>query len=85
MDFLKKLFSSANFWTGLIAVAGAIASAYGLSAGSVQQITAIISAASVLLASIFGYNIQAAAQIKADASVKSAQLQLDADKARKGE
>lgn len=72
MSILKNVLSNANFWTALIGVVGAVAAGFGMPSASIQQITAIISAASVLIASILGYNMQAAATVKAQAQIEAA-------------
>jgi predicted permease len=71
MNTIKAILSNPNFWTALIGVVVAICGAYGLPQGSIEQITAIISATSVLIASILGQNIKQAATIKANAQIEA--------------
>lgn len=78
MSTIKKLLTDKSFWAAVIALVTSVLISLNVPHGSVEQITAIIAAAGTFIAYIVGNSIQAAAQIKADAQVKTAQIALQA-------
>lgn len=74
MNFLKNLLTDKSFWTAVVAIATSVATSLHVPAGSVAQITTIISAAGVFIAYIVGNTVLTAAQIKADGQVKATQI-----------
>lgn len=84
-NFFKTLFSDKSFWAALVSIVGCVCVALNVPTGSIAQITSFIGGLGTIIAYIINNGVQTAAQIKAGASVKSAQLQLDAAKAQKGE
>lgn len=78
MSNLKKLLSDKSFWAAVIALVTSVLIALNVPQGSVEQITAIIAAASTFIAYIVGNSIQSAAQTKADAQIETAQIALQA-------
>lgn len=73
---IKNLLTDKSFWAAVIALVTAILVANNVPQGSIGQITAIVGAIGTFVAYIVGNSIQAAAQIKADAQVKTAQIAL---------
>lgn len=73
---IKNLLTDKSFWAAVIALVTAILVANNVPQGSIGQITAIAGAIGTFVAYIVGNSIQAAAQIKADAQVKTAQIAL---------
>ncbi|MFT9077558.1 hypothetical protein [Ethanoligenens sp.] len=73
-DAVKNLFSDKSFWAAVISLVTSILIAFNVPQGSIEQITAIITAASTFIAYIVSNGIQSAAYIKADAQIKTAQI-----------
>ena len=73
---IKNLLTDKSFWAAVIALVTAILVANNVPQGSIGEITAIIGAIGTFVAYIVGNSIQAAAQSKADAQVKTAQIAL---------
>lgn len=71
---LLNLLTDKSFWAAVIALVTTVLVAYNVPQGSIAQITAIIAAAGTFIAYIVGNSIQTAAQIKADAQIKTAQI-----------
>ncbi|ADU25699.1 hypothetical protein [Ethanoligenens harbinense] len=78
MSNLKKLLSDKSFWAAVIALSTSILISFNVPQGSVEQITAIIAAGGTFIAYIVSTGIQSAAQIKADAQIKTAQIAVQA-------
>ena len=84
-NFFKTLFSDKSFWAALASIIACICVAANVPSGSVAQVTSFIGGLGTIITYIINNSIQVAAQTKAEASVKSAQLQLDVARAKKGE
>lgn len=68
---ILKLIGSANFWAAVAGVGGIIASAIGFSSDGIKNDIVTIGGIVITIISLFGYNLQKAAQIKATAQVES--------------
>lgn len=71
---MKNLLTDKSFWAAVIALVTSVLISLNVPQGSIEQITAIIGATGTLVAYIVSNGIQSAAQIKADAQVKAAQI-----------
>lgn len=71
---ILSLFSNANFWAAVAGVAAIVASSTGISADKVKNDIITVGGVIITLIGLLGYNTQKAAQIKADAQVRAAQI-----------
>lgn len=71
---VKNLLTDKSFWAAVISLVTAVMISFQVPQGSIEQITAIIAAASTFIAYIISNGIQTAAQIKADAQIQAAQI-----------
>lgn len=71
---IKNLLTDKSFWAAIIALISSVLIAFNVPQGSIEQITAIIGATGTFVAFIVSNGIQSAAQIKADAQIKAAQI-----------
>lgn len=71
---IQSLLSDKSFWAAVISLVTSILIAYNVPQGSIEQITAIISAAGTFIAYIVSNGIQSAARIKADAQIRATRI-----------
>lgn len=67
MNTLRSLLTDKSFWAAIIALATTILTALNVPAGSVEQITAMLSAVGVFIAYIISSGIQQASDRRAEA------------------
>lgn len=75
---IKNLLTDKSFWAAVIALVTSVLVARNVPQGSIEQITAIIGAIGTFVAYIVSNGIQSAAQIRANAQIKTAQIALQA-------
>lgn len=73
-QFFKNLLTDKSFYAAVIALVTSLLVAGNVPQGSIAQIASFITAMGTFIAYIVGNSIQSAAQIKADAQVKTAQI-----------
>lgn len=71
---IKSLLSDKSFWAAVISLVTSVLIALNVPQGSIEQISAIIAASGTFAAYIVSNGIQTAAQIKADAQIRTAQI-----------